>query len=103
SRATVAGIVAVLAVWLLGWELVVRAELLSPLFAAAPTQVAAAAAELATMPEVRAAFLGAIWMFLVAFAIAGTAGVLAGAAMGLSRVAYRVLHPAVLGLFSTPN
>ncbi|MPZ26715.1 MAG: ABC transporter permease subunit [Micromonosporaceae bacterium] len=103
SRATVAGIVAVLAVWLLGWELVVRAELLSPLFAAAPTQVAAAAVELATMPEVRAAFLAAIWMFLVAFAIAGTAGVLAGAAMGLSRVAYRVFHPAVLGLFSTPK
>lgn len=103
SRATVAGIVAVLAVWLLVWELMVRAELLSPLFAAAPTEVAAAAVELATMPQVRTAFVGAIGMFLVAFAIAGTAGVLAGAAMGLSRVTHRVFHPAVLGLFSTPK
>lgn len=103
NRGTVAGVAAVLVVWLVGWEIAVRAELLSPLFAAAPTQVAAAAAEIATMPEVRSAFIGAIGMFLVAFAIAGAAGVLAGAAMGLSRVAHRVFHPVVVGLFSTPK
>ncbi|WP_213455438.1 ABC transporter permease [Rhizomonospora bruguierae] len=97
------GITAVLVVWLTIWELTIRTGLISSTFAAAPTEVAAALVELAGMTEVRLAFLGAIGMFLVSFAIAGATGVLAGAAMGLSRLAYRTFHPIILGLFSTPK
>lgn len=97
------GIVAVLAVWLVAWEATVRTGLISSTFAAAPSEVAVAMVELAGNAEVRAAFGGAIGMFVVAFAIAAVAGVLAGAAMGLSRIAYRTFHPVILGLFSTPK
>jgi ABC-type nitrate/sulfonate/bicarbonate transport system permease component len=103
SWRTRAGVVAVLIIWLGAWELTVQAGWISKTFAAAPTQVAVAVVELAGLPEVRSAFLAALAMFLVAFAIAAVAGVLAGAALGLSQIAHRIFHPIVLGLFSTPK
>ncbi|MFC4055469.1 ABC transporter permease [Actinomadura syzygii] len=100
---TVLGIAGVLAVWLVGWELTVRAGVISRTFAATPTEVVREMVGLAGDAGVRSAFASAIGMFLVAFAIAAAAGVLAGAAMGLSKIAYRTFHPLVLGLFSTPK
>ena len=94
---------AVLVVWLVAWELTVRTGLISSTFAAAPSEVAVAMVDLAGDGDVRNAFLGAIGMFLLSFAIAAAAGVLAGAAMGLSKVVHRTFHPVVLGLFSTPK
>jgi ABC-type nitrate/sulfonate/bicarbonate transport system permease component len=94
---------AVIIVWLVAWEATVRAGWISETFAAAPSQVAAAMVDLAATSQVRDAFLGAIVMFLIAFAIAAMTGVLAGAAMGLSKIAHRVFHPLILGLFATPK
>jgi ABC-type nitrate/sulfonate/bicarbonate transport system permease component len=103
SWRTRAGIVGVLVVWLASWEITVQAGWVSKTFAAAPSQVAVAVVELAGLPDVRAAFLGAILLFLAAFGIAAVVGVLLGAVMGLSRIAHRIFHPIVLGLFSTPK
>jgi ABC-type nitrate/sulfonate/bicarbonate transport system permease component len=97
------GIVAVLAVWLVAWELTVRTGVISSTFAATPSDVAVAMVDLAGMSDVRTAFVTAIGMFLAAFAIAAVTGLLAGVAMGLSRVVHRVFHPIILGLFSTPK
>ncbi|MEQ4304669.1 ABC transporter permease [Plantactinospora sp. B6F1] len=97
------GVIAVLVVWLGAWELTVRLGLISSTFAAAPSEIAVAMVDLAGNAGVRAAFVGAIGMFLVSFAIAAVTGVLAGVAMGLSKIVYRVFHPVVLGLFSTPK
>lgn len=92
-------IVAVLVVW----EVALRAGMASGVIAAPPSAVGAAMVELAGLAEVRAAFLQAVSQFLVAFALSAAAGVAVGAVLGLSPLAYRVFHPVVVMLFSTPK
>jgi ABC-type nitrate/sulfonate/bicarbonate transport system permease component len=98
-----AAIALVVLIGLLIWEAIVRLELVNDRFVAAPTQTAKAAFELAGEAEPRNAVLQAILLFLIAFVISGIVGIIAGAGMGLSRVLYRVFHPLVLALFSTPK
>ncbi len=101
-QATV-GIVLVILAGLVAWQAIVGFGVVDDRYVASPTQIVHAAYELAQEPRPRLAVLGAIGMFLAAFAVAAVIGVLAGAAMGLSRIVHRVFHPFVLGLFSTPK
>jgi ABC-type nitrate/sulfonate/bicarbonate transport system permease component len=98
-----AAITLVLLVGLVLWEAVVRLELVNDRFVAAPTATAKAVFELAGETEPRNAVLEAILLFLIAFAIAGVVGIIAGAGMGHSRLLFRVFHPLVLAIFSTPK
>ncbi|MBI4012733.1 MAG: ABC transporter permease subunit [Candidatus Rokubacteria bacterium] len=85
------------------WELVVRLGWVNPLFAASPSAVAVSAVHLLAMPEIRAALLDAVTMMLAAFGIAAAAGIALGTGLGLSRSAYRVLHPPLVVFFSVPK
>lgn len=96
-------IVLLIIVGLTLWEAVVRLGLVNDRFVAAPTDTLRAAFDIAGDPEPRTAVVRAIGLFLVAFVISGVVGILAGAAMGLSTIVYRVFHPLVLAVFSTPS
>lgn len=88
---------------LIAWELVMRLGLIGSLFFAAPSEVAVALVELVQDPQVRDAVMAAGLMFLSALAVAIVTGVLAGALLGLSEIAYRALHPMVVVFFATPS
>lgn len=85
------------------WEIGVVTGVLNDRFIPAPTEIVVAIGEIAQIGEVRSALLQAMWMFTIAFTIAGVAGTLIGAAIGLSNALYRVFHPVVMMLFSTPK
>jgi ABC-type nitrate/sulfonate/bicarbonate transport system permease component len=85
------------------WELVMRLGLINSLFFAAPSEVAVAFVELAQDEQVRSAVRDTGVMFLAALAISTITGVIFGALLGLSNVAYRALHPLVLVFFATPS
>lgn len=85
------------------WELVVRLGLISTMFAPAPTAVVVGMFGLAADPEIRRAFGDTVVMLFAAFGLAGVGGILIGALLGLSKWAYRVFHPIVVILFSTPK
>ena len=85
------------------WEIGVVTGVLNDRFIPAPTEIVVAIGEIAQIGEVRSALLQAMWMFTIAFTIAGVAGTLIGAAIGLSNTLYRVFHPVVMMLFSTPK
>lgn len=85
------------------WQIGVMTGLLNDRFIPAPTTVVVSMWEVLQIEGVRRALIQASWMFTVAFTIAATVGTLVGAAIGLSNTLYRVLHPAVMMLFSTPN
>lgn len=85
------------------WQVGVLTGVLNERFIPAPTEIVVAIGEIAQIGEVRMALLQAMWMFTIAFTIAGVAGTLVGAAIGLSKTLYRILHPIVMMLFSTPK
>lgn len=85
------------------WQVGVLAGVLNERFIPAPTEIVVAIGELARIGGVRSALVEAMWMVLIAFAIAGVVGTFAGAAIGLSKTLYRMLQPAVMMLFSTPK
>ena len=101
--ATRIAVLTVLILWLVAWELTVRAGLVSTTFAATPSQTLIAMIDIARELEPRTAFLSTIVMFIVAFGIAAATGLLAGAVMGISLVIHRIFHPICVGLFSTPK
>jgi NitT/TauT family transport system permease protein len=103
SRRVVRDRLLIVAAALLLWEVTFAVGAVSGTIAASPSAIGASMVELASLPEVRRAFAETVWMFLIAFALAGAGGVLVGAVLGLSRWAYRVFNPVVMMLFSTPK
>lgn len=90
-------------VGLAAWQLAVHVGWLNERFVPPPSDVVVALWDLLQLGEIRSALVQAMVMVLVAFAIAGVAGTLLGAAIGLSKTMHRVLYPAVMMLFSTPK
>lgn len=85
------------------WQLGVVLGVLNERFIPAPTEIVVGFWDVVQIGGVRSALVQAMWMFLIATSIAAVAGTLVGAAIGLSSTLHRVLHPAVMMLFSTPK
>ena len=88
---------------LAGWELVVRAGLVSPLLVAPPSKVLASVVQLSQAGPIRTAFLRTSGEVCVAFVAASAAGILLGVLMARSRFAHGVLHHPLMMLFATPK
>jgi NitT/TauT family transport system permease protein len=88
---------------LAGWELVVRAGLVSPLLVAPPSKVLISIVLLSQAAPIRAAFVRTSGEVCVAFLAASVAGILLGVLMARSRFAYGVFHPPLMMLFATPK
>jgi NitT/TauT family transport system permease protein len=92
-----------MAAMLTAWELVSRAELISPVFFPPPTRVLAALATLAVDGRLWPHLGATLGRVLTGFACGGSVGLLAGLVMGRSRRARAVVEPIVAALHPVPK
>lgn len=85
------------------WQLAAWLGLMSAAVVPKPTAVLAALPGLLANPGVQGALLQLLLTFLLAFGLGTGAGILVGALIGLSGFLHRILHPAVVLLYSTPK
>lgn len=85
------------------WELICRADLVSPLFLPAPTQILAALADMAAGGEIADSLAASLGRILAGFAAGAALGLAVGLAAGTSALADRIAMPIVNALYPIPK
>ena len=92
-----------MAVLLLVWEALCRADLISSLFLPSPTQILTALADMISGGEIGESLMASLGRILAGFAAGGALGLAVGLVAGTSALADRMVTPLVNALYPIPK